>query len=245
MNLGEFIKSKRHVACLQSAGIEVGEDGREGWLYGDTGLHIEGPESGEDCILHIGNSEHMSPEMYSLEAILYQFGLDENFFEGPRWTDEQTEQWKELFRDAMPIDDDDEGSGRQVDADHRLWNHITKMFSQDVVDELVRESEVGHYGQVEFLPHVAQFVLGLFRLFLCDMDVEYYFRYLRDNNVFYHLDDDPSDIGLMVNGKGHPVTDDVYNTIKVAHDALWDFCNPWDDKYRYYEMFKEWHDSED
>ena len=247
MNLGEFIKSKRHVACLQSNGIEVGEDGREGWLYGDTGLHIEGPESGEDCVCVIENSDWTSFDMYPLEAILYQFGLDEGFFEGPRWTDEETEQWKELFRDAMPIDDDDEGSGRQVDADHRLWNHITKMFSQDVVDELVHESMRGHYGQVEFLPRVAEFVLGRFRLFLCDQDAQRYFEYLRDNDAFYHLDDAPDDI-IWGNGLEHAYDRtgaNVVETIKVAHDALWGFCNPWDDKYRYYEMFKEWHDSED
>ena len=247
MYLGEFIKSKRHVACLQSNGIEVGEDGREGWLYGDTGLHIEGPESGEDCMLHIGNSQYTTPEMYPLEAILYQFGLDENFFDGPRWTDQETEQWKELFRDAMPIDDDDDGSERQLDADHRLWNHFTNMLSQDVVDELVVESVRWKYGCAEFLPHVAQFVLGRFRLFLCDQDVEYYFRYLFENKADYHLDDSPDGI-CWGNGVEHAHDStgaNVVETIKVAHDALWDFCNPWDDKYRYYEMIKEQHDCED
>jgi hypothetical protein len=247
MNLGEFIKSKRHVACLQSNGIEVGEDGREGWLYGDTGLHIEGPESGEDCVCVIENSDWTSFDMYPLEAILYQFGLDEGFFEGPRWTDEETEQWKELFRDAMPIDDDDDGSARQVNANHRLWKHITEMFGEDINNELVDYSVRTHSTSAEFLPHVAQFVLGRFRLFLCDQDVQEYFEYLFENKADYHLDDSPDGI-CWGNGVEHAHDStgaNVVETIKVAHDALWGFCNPWDDKYRYYEMTKEQHDSED
>ena len=83
MNLGEFIKSKRHVACLESEGIVVSGDlNQEGWIYGDTLLFIEGPESGECCSLMVGNAEYTTTEMYPLEAILYQFGLDEGFFEG-------------------------------------------------------------------------------------------------------------------------------------------------------------------
>lgn len=160
MNIAEFIRSKRHVACLQSNGIEAEESNQEGWIYGETGLAIDGPNSGVDCNLMMDRSEYSSTEMFPLESLLYEYGLEEGFITGPRWSQDEEQQWIILFQDAMPINYDDEGSERQVDADHRLWNHITKMFSQDVVDELVHESMRGHYGQAEFLPHVAEFVLG-------------------------------------------------------------------------------------
>lgn len=54
-------------------------------------------------------------------------------------------------------------------------------------------------------------------------DAILYIRWLIDNNLQYHLDDNPKDI---VWNTSKPTVEEI-EMLQVNHDRLWAVCNPW------------------
>lgn len=159
MTLAEFIKSKRHVACLETAGCITGELNQEGWVYGETGLFIEGPASGIQCSLMLERSEYCTQEMFPLEGMLYDYAVEEGFISGDRWTDDEIDHWQSLMAGAMPVNDQDEGSILQVAASVAFHNHVGLVFGKSMQDEFTSFSEHGDCIQ-EYMQVFARFILG-------------------------------------------------------------------------------------
>ena len=159
MTLAEFIKSKRHVACLETAGCVTGELNDEGWVYGETGLFIEGPASGIQCSLILQRSEYCTQEMFPLEGMLYDYAVEEGFISGDRWSQQQTDEWKALLINAMPIRDEDEGSDPQIQAMANLHGKIERDFGIDMQDQLTNYSMQGCCTQ-EYMQVLSKFILG-------------------------------------------------------------------------------------
>lgn len=130
-----------------------------------------------------------------------------------------------IYADSLYIEEVPEGDHDM--GKNQVWR-LTLDRSEYTSDNLRRLEELLYqfYIEEEIDDKDCQFHYRF--TFESDDDVHRYLRWLKENDLLFHFDDDPSDC-LRHAG----IDDATMQVIDAAHASLWEYTNPWDDKWYY------------